>query len=355
VVLATVLADLIRFSASIGQNLNLVQAGGGNTSLKDNGVLWVKASGKWLARADQEEMFVPAPLDDVLRSIDDGREYASESRTPSGTLLRPSVETTMHAVLPHRVVVHVHSVNTIAWAVEENAAEALRPRLEGLRWVWLPYVHPGVQLARAIRDLLSRTPDVLVLGNHGLVIGAGDCDGASALLADVERRLERGRRPAPAARLDEVHGLAPAGFRLPPDDEVHAIATDSYSATIVSQGLLYPDQCVYLGPAAMIRDDTPAKQALDRFAAAYSMVPKYLVAPGRGILISEQINRAGWELLIALKRVLERLDPDRGVQFLDGADVSRLMNWDAERYRIAVGGRDRLEELPHEAIHWQSR
>jgi len=26
-----------------------------------------------------------------------------------------SIETFMHAVVPHRVVVHVHSVNTIAW------------------------------------------------------------------------------------------------------------------------------------------------------------------------------------------------------------------------------------------------
>jgi rhamnose utilization protein RhaD (predicted bifunctional aldolase and dehydrogenase) len=341
------LADLIRFSASIGQDLNLVQAGGGNTSLKDNGVLWVKASGKWLARADQEDMFVPAPLENVLRSIDDGREYVSESRTALGTLLRPSVETTMHAVLPHRVVVHVHSVNTIAWAVEENAADALRPRLEGLRWVWLPYVHPGVRLARAIRDLLGAAPDVLVLGNHGLVIGAGDCDSASALLADVERRLERRKRRAPPARVDELHKLAPAGFRLPPDDEVHAIATDSYSASVVGQGLLYPDQCVYLGAPAIIRDDTPAKKAVDQFAAAYSMIPKYLVAPGKGILISEELNRAGWELLIALERVLQRLDPDRGVHFLDAAEVSRLMNWDAERYRIAVGGRYLLEELPH--------
>ncbi len=339
-------ADLVRFSASIGQDLNLAQAGGGNTSLKDNGVLWVKASGKWLARADQEEMFVPAPLEDVLRSVDDGREYTTESRTASGALLRPSVETTMHAVLPHSVVVHVHSVNTIAWAVEQNAADALRPRLDGLRWAWLPYVHPGVQLARAIRDLPGRTPDVLVLGNHGLVIGAGDCDRANALLVDVERRLERSGRTAPPAMVDELQELAPAGFRLPPDDEVHAIATDSYSGSIVSQGMLYPDQCVYLGPAAIIREGAPAEQSVNNFVRAYSMAPKYLVAPGKGILISEELNRAGWELLIALKRVLERLDPDTGVQFLDTAEVSRLMNWDAERYRIAVAGHYRLEELP---------
>src|SRR5690242_12423095 len=119
------LAPLRRLSAKLGQNLDLVQAGGGNTSLKDNGTLWVKASGKWLIRAMEDEMFLPVPRAEILRSMDEDREYTEEYATLSGTLLRPSVETSMHAVLPHRVVVHVHSVRTIAWAVRDDAPEAL--------------------------------------------------------------------------------------------------------------------------------------------------------------------------------------------------------------------------------------
>ena len=39
------LAALARVSAELGRNRLLVQAAGGNTSVKDDGVLWVKASG----------------------------------------------------------------------------------------------------------------------------------------------------------------------------------------------------------------------------------------------------------------------------------------------------------------------
>src|ERR1700736_4521979 len=142
------LMPLRQLSSRIGHNLNLVQAGGGNTSLKDNGYLWVKASGKWLVRAMEEDIFLPVPQADILRCMAENREYVQEYLTSSGATLRPSVETSMHAVLPHRVVVHVHSVNTIAWAVRKDACEAIADRLNGTRWAWIPYVHPGLVLGQ---------------------------------------------------------------------------------------------------------------------------------------------------------------------------------------------------------------
>ena len=40
---------LQKISYEIGSNIDLIQGAGGNTSLKENGVLWVKASGCWLS------------------------------------------------------------------------------------------------------------------------------------------------------------------------------------------------------------------------------------------------------------------------------------------------------------------
>ena len=55
-------ASLRDFSARVGGDPLLVQASNGNTSIKLDGILWIKASGKWLAHAMQEEMFVPLEL-----------------------------------------------------------------------------------------------------------------------------------------------------------------------------------------------------------------------------------------------------------------------------------------------------
>src|SRR5450432_4262443 len=116
------LEKLMAVSARIGSNLDLVQAGGGNTSIKEDGTLWVKASGKWLSRAAEEEMFLPVPMLDIERQLLAEDEKFPEYRTRSGVALRPSVETAVHAVLPQKVVIHVHSVRTIAWAARAGGS-----------------------------------------------------------------------------------------------------------------------------------------------------------------------------------------------------------------------------------------
>lgn len=49
-------------SRRIGTDLSLVQGSGGNTSIKDGNVLWVKASGTWLSEAEEKNILVPINL-----------------------------------------------------------------------------------------------------------------------------------------------------------------------------------------------------------------------------------------------------------------------------------------------------
>src|ERR1700730_8319771 len=91
-------ASLRELSARVGSDPLLVQASNGNSSIKLDGILWIKASGKWLARAMEEEMFVPLELAEV-QAIRNGTEIASRY-APTDELL-PSIETPMHAIVRH--------------------------------------------------------------------------------------------------------------------------------------------------------------------------------------------------------------------------------------------------------------
>ena len=107
----------------------------------------------------------------------------------------------MHAALPHRIVLHVHCVNTIAWAVRSDACVQLQQLLKGLRWQWIDYIASGLPLSREIERAVSKNPetDVFVLGNHGLIVCGRDLETLESLLADVERRLAiHPREPQPA-------------------------------------------------------------------------------------------------------------------------------------------------------------
>src|SRR5882672_9780028 len=108
------LQPLLELTQRVGRDPLLTQASTGNSSAKLDGVLWIKASGRWMADAMRDDIFVPLDLAELLTQCL-RRDLDPTERYPSASL-----ETAMHAVLPHRVVFHVHCVNTIAWAVRND-------------------------------------------------------------------------------------------------------------------------------------------------------------------------------------------------------------------------------------------
>jgi hypothetical protein len=75
--------------------------------------------------------------------LDEVRKCVKQNVDPTERYPSASIETAMHAVLAHRVVLHVHCVNTIAWAVRQDAPVQLEHVLHGMRWLWIPYVENG--------------------------------------------------------------------------------------------------------------------------------------------------------------------------------------------------------------------
>src|SRR5436305_11549730 len=100
---------LLEMTARLGADPLLTQASTGNSSMKLDGALWIKASGKWMADAAREDILIPLNLAEV-------EDCVRKSVDPAERFSGASIETAMHAVSPHAVIVHVHCVNTIAWA-----------------------------------------------------------------------------------------------------------------------------------------------------------------------------------------------------------------------------------------------
>lgn len=120
----------------------LVQGGGGNVSWKDGKTLWIKASGRWLAEADADNIFVPVDLSHLLQATHDGI-FDAIPIALGATGLKPSIETVLHAVMPHRFVVHLHPVAALAFLVRRAPGADLESRLKGLDWQLVEYRKPG--------------------------------------------------------------------------------------------------------------------------------------------------------------------------------------------------------------------
>lgn len=323
------LQELKDLSAALGGDTSLVQGPGGNTSIKDgSGRLWIKASGTWLRRAEDEPIFVPLRHAAVLQAIEAGQEaLPSQAILPGGPEgLRPSVETSLHALLLHRVVAHSHAVNAIAAAVRADAEARLAERLAGLDWAFVSYCRPGLPLTLSVAAAVrQRRPDVLLLGNHGLVVGAESGEAALALTYEVERRLERPARPAATRPSGDLPVRIEGNWRLPAEGVSHAVAFDDEALSIARGGSLYPDHVVFLGHAIAVSD---APEAVADAPAC--------VVPGEGVLLRGDLPPAADWMIHALSEVTTRLGRDDRLRYLTLEEEAELLNWDAEKYRQAL-------------------
>lgn len=331
------LASFRELSARVGSDPLLVQASNGNTSLKLDGILWIKASGKWLARANQDEVLVPVELAEVREAIEHGRDIG-QCRV-SKSEMRPSIETVMHALLSQRVVIHVHSINAIAWAIRLDGRKQLKTRLDGLHWQWIPYAASGIPLAREIEKAVAKAKetDVFVLGNHGLVVCGDDCVTAEKLLWKVERRLAVTPRSFPKPDTTVLGMIARfSRWQLPDFDPLHALATDLVSLRILKGGVLYPCQAIFLGQKMPL---VPATVAVSKFRECLrGNDGPFVVFETRGMMLNERITTAQRATLLGLVEVIQRTEESARVRYLNRMEVEKVLNYGAHGYKDEVIG-----------------
>jgi rhamnose utilization protein RhaD (predicted bifunctional aldolase and dehydrogenase) len=318
---------LRRLSAKVGADPLLVQAAGGNTSIKQDGVMWIKASGTWLKDAMAKDIFVPldmARLAAALAADDPACEscvdFVRQDINPLG--LRPSIETSVHGLMPQRIVVHSHCVNTIALALRADTEAVLAERLRDFNWAFVPYARPGLMLSRAINKALAAGRpgvDVLVLGNHGLAVAANTVTEAEALMNRVVAALAAPVRDFGSAGIARLKVIADgSNYHLPEDPECHAIALNEDARKAACVNVYYPDHVVFLGTSI------PDSVASDAVAVAL---------PGLGVLVHNSAKPSVEPMLRCAGDVFRRVPEGVALKALTATEIDQLMNWDAEKYR----------------------
>src|SRR5437870_9142225 len=231
------LALRVYTSRLIGRDPDLVLHGGGNTSLKGTmttlvgervEALFVKGSG-WDLDAIEPPGLPAVDLAHLrrLRALHElsDEEMMNQLRTHlfDAGAPNPSVETLLHAFLPHRFIDHTHAdIALVVTNQPPGEAETMVREAFGARWAIVPYVMPGFALAKLAAEVYERDPSVegLVLLNHGLFTFADDARTAyERMIAGVDRAepfvRARARRPnRPAARFEMPP--AEAAARLAP-------------------------------------------------------------------------------------------------------------------------------------------
>jgi rhamnose utilization protein RhaD (predicted bifunctional aldolase and dehydrogenase)/NAD(P)-dependent dehydrogenase (short-subunit alcohol dehydrogenase family) len=167
----------------LGSDPRLVLHGGGNTSVKtrikdqlgeDVDVICIKGSGWDMGVI--EPVGLPAVRLEPLRKLRKLDKLSDEDMVNfqrinllDSSAPNPSVETLLHAFLPHKFIDHVHSTAVLA-LTDQPDNKALVQEVYGDRVAYVPYTIPGFALAKAVADVFDNNPDVegLVLLQHGI-------------------------------------------------------------------------------------------------------------------------------------------------------------------------------------------
>jgi len=203
----------------LGSDPLLVLHGGGNTSVKTqmtdllgetHEVLCVKGSGWDMSTV--EPAGLPAVKLAPLRKLRALDRLADEDMVNfqrvnllDASAPNPSVETLLHAFLPHTFVDHTHAAAVLS-LVDQADSETLVSDVYGGEMAFVPYVIPGFQLAKLAADVFDAKRDVegLILDKHGVfTFGADAREAYQRMIACVSRaeaRLARGRRAVSPAK-----------------------------------------------------------------------------------------------------------------------------------------------------------
>ncbi len=167
----------------LGSDPRLVLHGGGNTSCKTVAtdlvgdkwdVLHVKGSG-WDMGTIEPAGLPAVKLAPLLKArklpslADEDMVALQRSNLLNPAAPNPSVETLLHAFLPHKFVDHTHSTAILSIVDQDNSRE-LCEKIFGRRLGFVPYIMPGFELAVAAAAIYEQDTSVegLILDKHGI-------------------------------------------------------------------------------------------------------------------------------------------------------------------------------------------
>jgi rhamnulose-1-phosphate aldolase/alcohol dehydrogenase len=204
----------------LGSDPRMVLHGGGNTSVKtvvkdqlgeDVEVICIKGSGWDMGVI--EPAGLPAVKLEPLRKLrklyrlsDEDMVNFQRINLLDSSAPNPSVETLLHAFLPHKFIDHVHSTAVLA-LTDQPDNKALVQEVYGDRVAYVPYTIPGFALAKSVADVFDNNPGVegLVLLQHGIFTVGDTAQQAYGRMIEfvtmAEERLTSQRKQLAQAKL----------------------------------------------------------------------------------------------------------------------------------------------------------
>ncbi|MEW6689135.1 MAG: bifunctional aldolase/short-chain dehydrogenase [Pseudomonadota bacterium] len=374
-------------SRLLGRDRSLVLHGGGNTSVKlrerdlfgeERDLLYVKGSGSDLETIGPEG-FTPLALEQVRRlaslpaltdaqMVNELAAHAVRAGAPA-----PSLESLLHAILPHRYVDHTHADAVLAVSNSPGGEKRLR-EIYGDRAVVIPYVKAGFDLAAFCAREFPRQAKAgtvgMVLLQHGIFSFGAEAresyERMIELVSLAERYLEARKAwsialppaTAPAFKREAAAQLRcevarAAGFPLLGRSNAAprfvGFARHPDVARLSQGGPATPDHVIYTRPVPMFGRDVPGfvssykkyfERHRDRTKESRTMLdpaPRVALDPELGLVAFGRSARecaVAEEIYAHTVEIILRAEALGGWRPLEERHIFDIEYWDLEQAKL---------------------
>jgi rhamnose utilization protein RhaD (predicted bifunctional aldolase and dehydrogenase) len=365
------LEKLLLMSHRYGADEDYVLAGGGNTSYKENGVLYIKGSGTQLSDITQGQ-FVAMGLQRLRNIV--VKDYATglkdsereervladmmAARLPGEEAKRPSVETMLHAIFPYSFVLHTHPALINGMTCSRDGKAACK-KMFGDMAVWIDVTKPGLILAQVCNKLFNALttstgsyPQLVFLENHGVFAAANTTEEIDSIMEYAVKKIK-----------GSITGTPDFSDAVTDDDLAHPMASaikaicsankETFTLFCTGEQILEfvsspdsfkplmksftPDHIVYCkGEPLFLEQNADIYAELSKFSAENGYRPGIVVIRGLGFLAIGKTRKETERALMLFKdaiKIAVYAESFGGVNPLDDEFTEFILNWEAEMYR----------------------
>ncbi len=339
------LEELSLISKFAGQSEALVQAGGGNTSVKlDDDRMVIKASGFQLSEVTLYSGYSLVHYKEICDIFNRGKPDPSQENEILESVLvegkRPSIETFLHSITSDYTI-HTHPFCVSVLACRKDGMDILKKLFPDC--VTVGYETPGIKLANIYFDAIKEQglSKIIFLKNHGLIVSADSAEEAMELTTQT------------VTKINDYLGISSdsylIGCRLL--NALHALGTDNIAyccesevireAVSVAGGAwdyeYSPDCVVYCsGKMLEIASSSDFTKEIKDHSERYGF-PKVIIVDKTVFSIAPTLKKAK-DIESVLKFTAgiflntDSTETDR----LDVKEIGFLLNWDSEKYRSSL-------------------
>jgi rhamnose utilization protein RhaD (predicted bifunctional aldolase and dehydrogenase) len=329
-----------------------VCGGGGNTSVKNETILWVKPSGTILKditpddfvgidRHKLSRLYEIVPPDNACGREKLVKDIMTESIV-SKTSSRASVEAPLHDSLSARFVVHTHPAIVNGMTCSKKGASACKELFCDA--LWIDYVDPGYTLCMKVRQEIklykqkfNKEPEVIFLKNHGVFVAADSPEEIKEIYGRITETLSNQYQNKGISQEIEISQL-PQSSDIKPLlcqlEEMFEGFSFVYSGGFdYANGPISPDHIVYSKSYPFV--GKPTQAAVNKFKATYGYLPQVIVWDKVVFGIGQTDRKASLSLELfkdgaLVKQLAEAFG---GIFYMTDSARTFIENWEVESYR----------------------